>query len=251
MRAPCYGMLAIVQRTFRVAAVPAEAQDISAGVFVVIDCLRATTTIATLFDGGLSGLWAVDDLGFAHEMARREGALLFGEVGGLPPAGFDGGNSPVEAREASVRGRRAVLFSTNGTRALTGLAGRGRVVAGCIGNAGPVARLVEGEATVALVCAGERGGTQFALEDFAAAAVIARELAGLPAAFSPGDDLGCLALGLEAPETLVARASHAAALRALGLEADIAYSATIGTSSSVPMVTAYSPGWAYLEPAAR
>lgn len=222
-----------------------------AGVLVIIDCLRASTTIATLFEGGLAGLWAVEDLDFAREIARREGALLFGEVGGRPPGGFDGGNSPIEAREAAVRGRRAVLFTTNGTRALTGLAGWGTVLAGCMANAGPVARFVDGADTVALICAGEGGGREFALEDFAAAAVIAQHLAGLAAPYSPGDDLGCLALALEAPETLVAKASHAAALLELGLEADIAYSATIGTSSSVPMVTAYGPGWAYLEPAAR
>lgn len=243
-------MLAVVQRTFRIAAVPARARGLPAGVFVVIDCLRATTTIATLFDAGLAGLWAVEDLELAREIARREGALLFGEVGGLPPAGFDGGNSPVEAREAAVRGGRAVLFTTNGTRALTGLAGRGRVVAGCIGNARPVARSVEGEAAVALVCSGEEGGSAFALEDFAAAAVIARQLTGLTAPYAPGDDMARLALTLEAPETLVARAGHASVLRALGLGADVTYSATIGTSSSVPMVTAHGQGWAYLELAA-
>lgn len=243
-------MLAVVQRTFRIAAVPARARGLPAGVFVVIDCLRATTTIATLFDAGLAGLWAVEDLDLAREIARRESALLFGEVGGLPPAGFDGGNSPVEAREAPVRGRRAVLFTTNGTRALTDLAGRGRVVAACIGNAGPVARFVDGEATVGLVCSGEDGGSAFALEDFAAAAVIARELAGLPAPYCPGDDLACLAVAIETPEALVAKAGHAVALRGLGLGADVTYSATIGTSSSVPMVTAHGQGWAYLELAA-
>lgn len=140
---------------------------------MVVDLLRATTTIATLFEAGLRDLLAVSDIEQAREYARRDGRLLFGEVGGLPPPGFDFGNSPVEAATAPVRGERAVLFTTNGTTALCALAGRGKVIAGALANLGAVASAAAELSDIAIVCAGEDGGRRFALEDFAAAGVIA------------------------------------------------------------------------------
>ena len=50
---------------------------------------------------------AVDSIELARDLARRDGRLLFGEVGGDPPPGFDHGNSPVEASTALVDGRSA------------------------------------------------------------------------------------------------------------------------------------------------
>src|SRR5688572_25698928 len=95
-----------------VAVLPAEALTMTAEAFVVVDVLRATTTIATLFGRGLSDLVVVDDIEAAQEFAVRENRLLFGEVGGLRPDGFDYGNSPVEAQSAEVFDGSAVLFTT-------------------------------------------------------------------------------------------------------------------------------------------
>src|SRR5690606_22486990 len=57
-----------------------------------------------------------------------EGVLLAGERGGLPPQGFDRGNSPAELMGLELRGRRLVLTTTNGTRALEAVAGSGEVL---------------------------------------------------------------------------------------------------------------------------
>src|SRR5947207_14887405 len=96
----------------------------AADCFVVVDVLRATTTIATLFERGLLTLVAVDDIEAARQRARDEARMLFGEVGGLPPPGLDHGNSPVEASTPEVAGREAVPCTTNGTAPVCGLAGR-------------------------------------------------------------------------------------------------------------------------------
>ncbi len=79
-----------------VALLPSEALAIAADCYVVVDVLRATTTIATLFAHGLERLTCADDIERARGIARDRGALLFGEVQGLPPEGFDHGNSPAE-----------------------------------------------------------------------------------------------------------------------------------------------------------
>lgn len=243
-----------------VALLPSEVDAIEADAFLVIDVLRATTTIATLFEGGLSDLLVVDEIEAARERARSEGRVLFGEVGGLPPEGFDHGNSPAEAAALDVRGRGAVLFTTNGTRAICGAAGRGAVATAAFANAGAAARWAAGFERVALVCAGNAGGRRFSLEDFAAAArlvqLIARESPGLEL----GDAAGVaaeltgyedwIAPGLpqrtDRSARLVAGASHAQGLKALGLDADIAFAAREDTSEAVPRVAGHGEGWALL-----
>ena len=109
-----------------------------ADAFLVIDVLRATTTIATLFARGLADLLVFDSIEAARKRARAEGRILLGEVGGLPPKDFDYGNSPAEAATLELKGQGAALFTTNGTRALCASAGRGEVVAAsfaeCLGG---------------------------------------------------------------------------------------------------------------------
>ena len=109
------------------AMLPAEAEAMPSEAYIVVDVLRATTTIATLFAGGMTSLIAAGRQELARHLAAAEGRLLMGEVGGLPPAGFDFGNSPVEAAAAPVAGRGGVLFTTNGTAALCLLAGGGHI----------------------------------------------------------------------------------------------------------------------------
>ncbi|MBE7517787.1 MAG: 2-phosphosulfolactate phosphatase [Thermoflexaceae bacterium] len=232
--------------SIEVAATVAEALHIEARTYVVVDLLRATTTIATLFAAGLRELVAVSEIERAREWARREGCLLFGEVGGLPPPGFDYGNSPVEADAAPVRDGRAVLFTTNGTAALCALAGRGSVMAGALANLDAVAREAAAFGEVAIVCAGEAGGRRFALEDFAAAGVIARRVEEhLPGA-RPGD--GALLAMRCAPEVEeLARASaHGRAMAALGFEGDISFALRADTSRAVPAISEWGAGWARL-----
>ncbi|HMO97203.1 MAG TPA: 2-phosphosulfolactate phosphatase [Tepidiformaceae bacterium] len=231
-----------------IAATPAEALVIEADAYAVIDCLRATTTIAALFGAGLRRLWVVSDIGDARRRAEERSALLFGEVGGLPPGGFDYGNSPVEAARAPVRGREAVLFTTNGTVALTSLAGRGAVFAAAPANASAVLAALEPFERVAFVCAGAAKGTRFALEDFASAAYFVQRGHALWGHARPGD-LALLGLGTPDPLSLIGMGHHADAVRSVGLPGDVDFCALADTSSSVPRITAHGPGYAMLEDA--
>jgi 2-phosphosulfolactate phosphatase len=158
---------------------PAEALEREADCYIVVDVLRATTTIAALFGAGLSSLLAVNEIELARERARSEGRLLFGEVDGFPPTGFDYGNSPLEAARAPVAGRGGALFTSNGTAALCKLAGRRAVVTGAVVNVSAVVRFAVEFARVTIVCAGNHGGKVFSLEDFAASAMIAGALRAL------------------------------------------------------------------------
>ena len=73
----------------------------SADVWIVIDVLRATTVIARWFELGGTELYPVKTPDIARELVkelrgRGSSPLLMGEVNGIPPEGFDFGNSPRE-----------------------------------------------------------------------------------------------------------------------------------------------------------
>jgi 2-phosphosulfolactate phosphatase len=232
-----------------IAALPAEAEHIPADCYVVIDLLRATTTMATHFGAGLQQLTAAGDIALARSLAAEQNALLLGEVGGLQPEGFDGGNSPFDARKLPMAGRSAVHFTTNGTRALCQLAGHAPVIAGAIANASAVARAVAPFERVVLVCAGNEAGERFSVDDFAGAHVIAREIAALFPDLKVTEAVRLARAAFPDPETLAAHvraSSHAALLTALGLTDDITFALQPDTSTAVPSVTACGEGWAVL-----
>lgn len=236
---------------------PAEASTRESDCYVVIDTLRATTTLAALMSCGARSVTVVDSEDRARAMAREEGALLAGEVGGLPPSGFDLGNSPVEAMTMRFDGRDVVLFTTNGTRAICSVAARGVVLAGALTNSSAIVEACQTFERVTFVCAGNAGGTQFAIEDFAVAASMAMRLAATTPELERGDAvlLADLTLaGSDRPERvaeLIRSGSHAAQTRALGLEADIDFACRADVTSAVPRVVAFGSGWARLEAAAH
>lgn len=252
-------------KRIEVALLPAEALSIDSDCYVVIDVLRATTTIATLFARGIADLVAVNDIEAAREVARRDGRLLLGEVHGLPPEGFEYGNSPVEASTVEPGGRGAVLFTTNGTAALCSLAGRAVVVAGSLANAGALAAFVQQYDRVTLVCAGIEGGNRFGLDDFAAAGVLVERVlerspdcelgdaAGLAltAARGVGWRGGALPAGESMVARLIAGSTHGRITAGIGLGTDIDFSVLVDTSPAVPVVASCGEGWALLVNGAR
>ncbi len=102
--------------------VPAEMpQDLRPDAAVVIDVLRATTTIAWALHNGAEAVQAfasLDDLRAAAAAWPADARLLLGERGGQMLEGFDLGNSPVAVTPERVAGKRLFMSTTNGTRAL-------------------------------------------------------------------------------------------------------------------------------------
>ena len=129
-------------------------------VAVVIDLLRASTTIVAALASGARSVRPVVDVDGARAMAGPA-SLLGGERGGLPPEGFDLGNSPVEYTGARVGGREIVFTTTNGTRAIETAHDAGTILIGALMNltstAEYAARRVAADAEIHLVCAGTGG----------------------------------------------------------------------------------------------
>ncbi len=220
----------------------------TADCLVVVDLLRATTTIATLFERGLRTLTVAQDIDYARRLRAETGAILFGEVGGLPPADFDHGNSPVEASELDLQGQSGVMFTTNGTSALCMAARHGRTMAGSLANVSAVAAAAGASDSVLIVCAGNAGGTTFSLEDAYGAAEIAQHIAGV----TPGLVIGDAGRLLLASDPVKLRSSarggtHARLLEELDLSRDVVFAFRPNSSRAIPTVTSHGDGWAVLE----
>ncbi len=101
------------------------AADVPSGIIpetsVVIDVLRATTTIAWALENGANSVQVfadVDELKNEANSFNEEDKILVGERGGKKLDGFDLGNSPLGVSKEKVRGKRVFMSTTNGTRSL-------------------------------------------------------------------------------------------------------------------------------------
>lgn len=137
------------------------------GVAVVIDVLRATTTIIHALAAGCLSVRPCAEVEEARNLAgqmRAGRVVLAGERGGQPLPGFDLGNSPREFLPKVCKGLTVVLTTTNGTRALLRAAEAERVLlAGFINYSAVCEQLQRDARPIHILCSGTEG--EPALED--------------------------------------------------------------------------------------
>jgi 2-phosphosulfolactate phosphatase len=151
------------------------ASDAGGRVVVVIDVLRASTSIATALANGARAVIPVESAEEVVNRARgfdRAEVKLAGERQMRPIPGFDLGNSPREFTRETVEGKTVLLSTTNGTAAIASLQGPPRdVVIGSYVNFSAVLAMLRaalrGGTDIAILCAGR--DKQFSLEDAACA----------------------------------------------------------------------------------
>ena len=133
-------------------------------VVVVIDVLRATTTMCVAIDQGATAVIPVETIEEALSYRGKEGYILAGERNGRKVEGFSFGNSPFEFMNGVVKGKTLVLTTTNGTRAIRMSRHAHQVVIGGFLNFSALTRWLvsEGRDTL-LLCSGWRN--KFNLED--------------------------------------------------------------------------------------
>lgn len=227
-------------------------------IVVVIDVLRAATTVATALANGARGVHPFETV---EETARRgaemdrETVRLAGERRMVRIPGFDFGNSPLEFSTEAI-GKRTLLFTTtNGTPALVATHGARCCYFAAFVNVAATLAAVRREyaakpADVLVLCAGHE--RRVTLEDIVCAGRIVRLLTTATGEHAAGDadtsdpvftcdDGARIAMTLEAPyrdslDALGADAAHARALRAAGFGADVDYSLTL---DSVPVAVAF------------
>ncbi len=149
---------------------------------VVIDVLRATSTICHALNSGARQVFPCSDIEGARAKAAGlsgEAVLLGGERGGVLIDGFDLGNSPLDYSPQNVRDKTIVFTTTNGTLAIARAEHAAEVLIGSLNNAGAVARHLAQAQQAAILCAGTQG--RITAEDVLAAGAIIDQL-------SPADE---------------------------------------------------------------
>ncbi len=135
--------------------------NLAGGTVVIIDILRASSTIITALHNGAKRVipcGTPEEARQIREQSHADDVLLGGERGGVLIEGFDCGNSPAEYAPGRVAGKTIAFTTTNGTQALLKSAAAETILIGAFVNRRAVAeRLHADHCPVHLVCAGTDG----------------------------------------------------------------------------------------------
>lgn len=214
--------------------------DVSNTIVVVIDVLRATSTIATALHNGAKCVIPVDSVAKCIELGKQIDGITAGERDGKIAEGLEHGNSPFEYPPSFIKGQTLVLTTTNGTMLLHMALEKGasKIITGSFANLSAVCDyLVEQKQNVLLACAAWKGKVN--LEDMLfAGAVISR----IKDNFSINCDSSQVAqiIYQQGREDLFGfmknhDASHYHRLSKFGLEKDIAYCLTADSANVLPV----------------
>ncbi|HVZ41011.1 MAG TPA: 2-phosphosulfolactate phosphatase [Candidatus Kapabacteria bacterium] len=210
--------------------------DLKQSSVVVIDTLRATSTIIAALMAGAREVIAAATIEEAVAISHRLGTertLLGGERGGVRIKGFHLGNSPGEYTPEVVHGKTIILTTSNGSGALLKARQAAQTLCGALLNASAVARHLAagGARDVLLLCSGSGGNVS--LEDsLAAGAILAELLAVQDSGSVTISDGARIALWLfnecrnDLPAALRA-SEHGRALMELGFTDDLDYCARL------------------------
>lgn len=222
---------------------PSGVGNLAGRTAVVIDVLRATTTIITALQNGCPEVLPVELPEEASELARkfgRESHLVGGERKGLKVEGFDLGNSPSEYTREVLVGREVILCTTNGTGAIKRAAAaqaRPVYLAALLNAPAVAAQLVAEGSPATLVCAGREDS--FSLEDALCAGLIASRVLHHEGWTGTDGARAAIALwekfGGEDLAAVLAETDHGRYLASIGFAEDLALAGRIGTHDLIPV----------------
>jgi 2-phosphosulfolactate phosphatase len=155
----------------------ASAQELAGGTAVVIDVLRATTTIAYALEAGAKEVLPCLEIGDALALAEkypRPEILLGGERQGKRIDDFDLGNSPEEYLSFEVENKTIVFTTTNGTRAMKPACEAKQIFLAAFVNASAVIQRLLGREEIHILCAGTDG--EFSEDDLMLAGLLVERL---------------------------------------------------------------------------
>ena len=236
-------------------AVPGSGQPDAA---VVIDVLRATTTIGWALHNGATAVHVFADLDALRRAAAavpQDKRLLAGERGGRALEGFDLGNSPVAVTPAVVAGKQLFLSTTNGTRALERVQAVPRVFTCSLNNLAAVTARLQALAAGRVWIVGSGWEGSYSLEDSLAAGALLHTTATAlgsdpqafcdPQALCENDEMTAAAALWQVwrhdPEACLRLATHGQRLQRLGNhDADFRCCAAVNSLAVAP--TQMRPG---------
>ena len=152
--------------------------ELAGKLVVIIDILRASSTIVTALANGCRGFIPILFPDKAKKKAQefeKERILLGGEREGIKIEGFDLGNSPREYKREAVKGKTIIFSTTNGVKTLEMVKGAHRIIIGSFLNLQAVCDYcTDYKGDILIICAGRKG--RFSLEDTACAGMMVNSL---------------------------------------------------------------------------
>ncbi|WP_316822289.1 2-phosphosulfolactate phosphatase [Pedobacter gandavensis] len=228
-----------MQKSIEVCLTPAllDLYSIEDRVVVVIDVLRATSSMVYGIDNGASAIIPVSQVEDCLNYADK-GFLLAAERNGEVVEGYDFGNSPFSYSRGKVSGKTIVLTTTNGTKALHLARKRAhQVVIGSFLNLEALCNwLRKQDKGVLLLCAGWKD--KFNLEDTLFAGAVVRELRK---DFTHFDD-SCVAaedlyaLAKDDLRNYLHKSSHSHRLAELNIEEDVKFCLQLNICKAIPVL---------------
>lgn len=211
--------------------------DVSSSIVVIIDVLRATSTICTALYHGAKQVIPVANVQECIRTGIELNAVTAGERDGIIIPGLQHGNSPFEYPASFIRDKTLVLTTTNGTRLLDMASKAKQIITGSFPNLTLVCNyLLSQQQPVILGCAAWKDRVN--IEDMLLAGAIVNRIKGN---FYINCDSALIAetLYLKSEDNLFAsikQASHYQRLAKHGLENDIKYCLTIDIAPSLPIL---------------
>ena len=210
--------------------------DVTDKVVVVVDILRATSSMVTAFAHGMAKIKPVASTEECL-LLQRQGYLSAGERDGRKIERFDFGNSPFDYQQDTIRGQSLAMTTTNGTLAIEDSKKASQLVVGGFLNISAVANFISKQnSDVLVVCAGWKKHVN--LEDSLFAGALFDHLTSH---FQVGNDAALVteALYHQAQpdfETFLSRSSHVQRLANLNIQRDIAFCLQVDQYSVVPQL---------------
>lgn len=210
--------------------------DVKNSIVVIIDVLRATSTICTALYNGATKVIPVASVEECVNIGRQLGAITAGERDGRIADGLLHGNSPFEYSRDFIEDKTLVLTTTNGTRLLHMAKDAIQIITGSFPNISAVCDyLVAQQQPVILGCAAWKDRVN--MEDTLFAGAVVNRI-------RDHFDVGCdAAIGAETMYntakgdiyTYMEQASHYKRLASYGLEKDIRYCLTPDGANVLPL----------------
>ncbi len=213
--------------------------DVNNSVVVVIDILRATSTIATVLYNGAKAVIPVESVEKCIRLGKNMECITAGERDGKVAEGLQYGNSSFEYPRDFIAGKILVLTTTNGTKLLHMALTKGatEIITGCFLNLSAVCgHLINMKSNVILACAGWKDKVN--IEDsLFAGAVVAKVKTHFEVKCDASHIAACLYRQAKGDlyEFLKANdASHYHRLTGFGLEKDIRHCLTEDIANVLP-----------------
>ena len=216
--------------------------DISNSIVVIIDILRATSTITAALKNGAKAIIPVDSVAECIRIGKQIASITAGERDGQIAEGLQYGNSPFEYPESFITGKTLVLTTTNGTKLLHMALDKGakEIIIGSFSNLDTVCNYLEKKnKPVLLACAAWKDRVN--IEDTLFAGAVVQKIKDQ---FSINCDASQMAESIyECAENDLfefmkkKEASHYKRLSSFGLEKDIKFCLTPNTANVLPVYT--------------